>query len=104
MATLINLGVNYDKMKDFVNDKGYVNLNVWINDDVDQYNNNVSATVKQTKEQWEAKVPKVYVGNGKVTKSEGDIKVIEYQPKEELGSAQQSMAGRNVTEDDGLPF
>lgn len=108
MAGIIKFGVNYDKLKDFVNDKGYVNLTMFIDNDADQYNNNVTAVISQTKEQWENKVPKTYVGNGKVTKSDdGVLKAIEWQDNNALSGGEQSMAGRAAVDTsgtDGLPF
>lgn len=43
----------------------YVNISIIINDSVDQYGNDTSITIGQTKEEREAKASKVYIGNGK---------------------------------------
>lgn len=98
-AAIIKLGVNAQKLAQFVNDKGYVNLVLWVNEEPDQYNNNVSAQISKAKDSTE---PTVYVGNGKVTRVNGEVKAIEYQPANELGTQQQSMAGREV--EDSFPF
>jgi len=45
------------------NGKKYLNISVWINDEPDQYNNNGSIQVSQTKEEREAEVKKLYIGN-----------------------------------------
>ena len=64
MASIISVGV---KVADLVaNDKGYANINVAINDEVNQWGQNVSAWNQQSKEEREAKSDRKYVGNGKV--------------------------------------
>lgn len=45
------------------NGKKYLNITIWINDEPDQFNNNGSISINQTKEQREAKEKKVYIGN-----------------------------------------
>jgi hypothetical protein len=45
------------------NGKHYLNINVWVNDQVDQYGNQASLSISQTKEQREAKEKRVYIGN-----------------------------------------
>jgi RNA recognition motif-containing protein len=45
------------------NGKKYLNISVWINDEPDQYNNNGSIQVSQTKEEREAQSKKLYIGN-----------------------------------------
>ena len=49
-----------------VNAKGLkgIELTLSINDEGNQYDQNISAYVAQTKEEREAKKPKFYVGNG----------------------------------------
>lgn len=41
-------------------------ITISVNDKVDNYGNNVSAWIAQTKEERESKAPKKYIGNGKV--------------------------------------
>ena len=43
-----------------------IGITMSVNDTTDQYGNNVSAYVSQTREQREAKTPRYYIGNGKV--------------------------------------
>ena len=45
----------------------YYDISIFINDEVDQFNNIASLSAGQTKEEREAKVPKVYLGNLKRT-------------------------------------
>lgn len=52
----------------FVSEKSdgiYLNMNLGLKDEPDQYDNILSAWVSQTKEQREAKEEKLYLGNGK---------------------------------------
>ena len=74
MATILSVGVKVADLQ--VNDKGYANINVAINDEVNQWGQNASAWNQQTKEEREAKTPRSYVGNGKVvfTNDEGITK------------------------------
>ncbi len=71
MAVLSEIYIPVEKLKILavtVQKKGEkgISLIVSINDKVDQYAQNVSAHVKQTKEQQEAKKDRFYVGNGRV--------------------------------------
>jgi hypothetical protein len=45
----------------------YLSITVFINDEVDDYGNDASFIISQTKEQREAKEARVYLGNGKVS-------------------------------------
>lgn len=59
----------------------YLNLDVLIRDEVNQYNQNVAVYHSQNKEEREAKETKNYVGNGKAVWSKGEIVVVSSQPK-----------------------
>lgn len=50
------------------NGKKYLNINIWVNDDVDEYGQIGSLQISQTKDEREAKVKKVYIGNLKEPK------------------------------------
>ena len=94
-------------MSDRLEEKGYVNLTLFVDNEADKYDNNVTGIITQTKEQWENKLPKTYVGNGRVSSTKDEKMVaIEYKEKSSLGASTQSMAGRNVNTEgtDGLPF
>lgn len=55
-----------EKSKIIKGKKGsYLNITGFVNDEVDQYGNNVSIIVTQSKEEREVKTPRVYLGNGK---------------------------------------
>jgi hypothetical protein len=80
MSALINLSLRVDKLpkEKFVQGKDgavYYNFTIGVNDDSNQWGQNVSATDSQTKEEREAKKPKSYLGNGNVVWTDGNIKV-----------------------------
>ena len=59
-------------------DGSYSNYTMSVNDTQDKYGNNVAITIAQSKEEREAKKPKIYLGNGKVTWTDGKIVKAEY--------------------------
>jgi hypothetical protein len=55
-----------DKTRLIKGEKGtYLNIDIWINDEPDKYGNHVSISMRQSKEEREAKTSKTYIGNGK---------------------------------------
>jgi arginine decarboxylase-like protein len=62
-------------------DGSYSNYTMSVNDTQDKFGNNVAITIAQSKEEREAKKPKVYLGNGKVTWTDGKIVKAEYVEK-----------------------
>jgi hypothetical protein len=54
-----------------------ISLQIGINDETNKFGQNVSVSVSQSKEDREAKKNKFYIGNGKVFKTDGNIKVAE---------------------------
>jgi len=98
MSALINLSLRVDKLpkEKFVSGKDgavYYNFTIGVNDDSNQYGQNVSATDSQTKEEREAKKPKTYLGNGNVVWTDGNIKV-----------ADKKVEATAKEVDDNLPF
>jgi hypothetical protein len=84
-----------------VNAKGEkgVSLTISIGDETNQYGQNVSGFVSQTKEQREAQTPKYYVGNGKVFWTDGKIT--------KADAKQQEQSRQDPVKDNGsdeLPF
>jgi len=80
MSALINLSLRVDKLpkEKFVSGKDgavYYNFTIGVNDESNQWGQNVSATDSQTLEEREAKKPKSYLGNGNVVWTNGNIKV-----------------------------
>ena len=72
MGQLINAQINKTKLQGLVHytnkrtGEDSVNITISLNDAPDQYGNNASIWISQTKEERDAKAQKVYLGNGKV--------------------------------------
>jgi hypothetical protein len=82
MSTLINLSIDVTKVTKEALSKGkYLTLTIAISDEINQYNQNVSAWESQTKEDRESKVERNYVGNGKVIFTEGLITAVATEEK-----------------------
>ncbi len=101
MSALLNISIRVDKLpkEKFVQGKNgavYYNATVSVNDDTNQFGQNVSLTDSQTKEEREAKVAKNYIGNGKVVWTDGNIVRAEQQEQKESAPAQ--------AESNDLPF
>ena len=75
MSTLISGSIDLSKVdKSKLKDGKYLQVQISVNDTTDNYGNNVSITVNQTKEEREAKEKKTYLGNAKVVWTDGVIK------------------------------
>jgi len=85
------LGTISIKTKDGV----YKNYTLSINDDTNEYGQNLKMYEEQTKEQREAKVTKTYVGNGKIFWTDGKINIAEKVERETVSSS---------SSEDDLPF
>jgi hypothetical protein len=107
MATLISLSI---KTKAGV----YENYTISVNDETDQYGNNVAMWVEQNAEQRQNKERRTYVGNGKVIWTDGKSTLAERKEKpsnfQPQASNQQekiitnSAPQQSSLEDDDLPF
>jgi hypothetical protein len=95
MSALINVSLRVDKLpkEKFVQGKDgavFYNFTVSVNDESNQWGQNVSLTDSQTKEEREAKKPKSYLGNGTVVWTNGTIQLAEKKEgvatKEVVGS------------------
>ena len=98
MSALINVSLRVDKLpkEKFASGKDgavYYNFTVGVNDESNQWGQNVSLTDSQTKEEREAKKPKTYLGNGNVIWTHGTISVADKKAE----------ATASVV-DDNLPF
>jgi hypothetical protein len=81
MGALINLSLRVDQLpkEKFVagkDGKVYYNFTINVNDDANQFGQNVSAYDSQTKEEREAKKAKLYIGNGNVVWNDGKITTV----------------------------
>lgn len=78
--TIVNASLDLTKIpkaKIIKGKKGsYINITMFVNDDVDQFGNNASIIVSQTKEERESKEPRIYLGNGRTA-------ALNNQPKQE---------------------
>lgn len=99
MSALLNVSLRVDKLprEKFVMGKDgavYLNFTVAINDEANQFGQNVSLTDSQTKEERDAKKAKNYLGNGNVVWTDGKITAVKKE-----GQPQQA-----ALVDDNLPF
>jgi hypothetical protein len=79
MSAIMNVSLRVDALpkEKFVSGKDgkvYYNFTISVNDEVNQFGQNVSLTDSQNQEEREAKKPKVYLGNGTVVWTDGSIK------------------------------
>jgi hypothetical protein len=89
MSAIINVSMRVDALpkEKFISGKDgkvYYNFTVSVNDEPNQFGQNVSLTDSQTQEEREAKKPKVYLGNGNVVWTNGEIKTA---PKKDKATA-----------------
>ena len=106
MAGIAKGNLNLDKIqkdKIYVGKKGkYLGVVVTINDELDQFGNNGSITIEQTKEEREAKAPKVYLSNVKVVWSNGTFP--DKAPYEQNGQAPPPAPQQQAAAEPDLPF
>ena len=86
MGAIATISIDLNKLdesKKVIGKNGavYYNFNISINDQTDQYGNNVQVTNVQTKEQREAKEQRTFFGNGKVFWTDGKINAAEKNPQ-----------------------
>ena len=104
MATILNTSINLSKIpKEEIIDgkKGkYLPVTITINDEIDQFGQQGSLTVRQSKEQRESKEAKVYLGNVTVVWTNGHN--VEPAPRDNIQSAPVATKPQPVADD--LPF
>lgn len=102
MSALINVSINLDKLPKQKIVKGkagnYYNFTLSVNDDTNQYGQNVSVFDSQTKEEREAKKSKDYLGNGQVVWTDGRCTKAVFQSKES------NVELKQTTVSNDLPF
>jgi len=86
MSTLINGSIRVDKLpkEKFIKGKDgavYYNFTISVQDET-RYGNNVAFMDSQTKEERDAKMPKNYLGNGKVVWTDGTVTLAEREEKQ----------------------
>jgi len=105
MAVLADMWIKKETLKtllDTVSKKGEngVALTIAINDETNQWGQNLSSYVSQTKEQREAKADRYYTGNGKVFWTDGKITRAEKQEEVSTNASPEVIE----EEEDDLPF
>ena len=106
MASIIATSINLNKIpkdKIIAGAKGkYLPITITLNDELDQFGNNGPVVVQQTKEERDAKVEKVYLGNVKVVwTNDNNVGVA---PKEAQAAPQAQAAPAAAAPVDDLPF
>ena len=104
MASILKTSINLNdipKDKIINGKKGkYLPITITLNDEVDQFGNQGPVMVEQTKEERDAKIAKVYLGNVKVVWTNGTN--VEAATRQDAG--QQIAKQAAVPADDDLPF
>jgi hypothetical protein len=104
MASILKTSINLNdipKDKIINGKKGkYLPITITLNDEVDQFGNQGPVLVEQSKEERDAKVAKVYLGNVKVVWTNGTN--VAAAPRQDVGAPVTQRAPA-VVEDD-LPF
>ena len=104
MATILNTSINLSKIpKEEIIDgkKGkYIPVTITINDDIDQFGQQGSVIVRQSKEQRENKEAKVYLGNINVVWTNGQN--VEPAPRDNMQPEPAATKPEPVADD--LPF
>jgi arginine decarboxylase-like protein len=94
MGSLISIKI---KGKDGV----YKNYTISVSDETNEYGQNVSMYIEQSKEDRDAKKPRTYVGNGRVMWTDGNIQIA--QKKESAEPTQKTEPTQENDEYD-LPY
>ena len=107
MAGIIKTSINLSaipKNKIIEGKKGkYLPITITLNDEVDQFGNQGPLMVEQSKEEREAKVPKVYLGNVKVVWTNGQN--VDAAPRMDQGGGAPPPPQRQAPQVvDDLPF
>jgi hypothetical protein len=104
MAGLVNISLDLSKIdKTKIKDGKYLNAIIAIGDDTNQYGQNASAYISQTKEEREAKDNRVYFGNGKVVWNDG--KIVNAERVDQVTNAEQNPVREKAANDiDDLLF
>lgn len=106
MATLGNVYIKLDTLKKLVEvleskKENGISIDISINNETNQYGQNLTSYVSQSKEDRDNKKPRYYVGNGKVFWTDGSIKVAD---KVESNTPTESNNNTSQEEEDPFPF
>jgi hypothetical protein len=104
MASIIKTSINLDaiqKDKIIQGKKGkYLPIVITINNDVDNFGNSGPVIIEQSKDERDAKAPKIYLGNVKVVWTDGNN--VSAAPAQ--GNTQSISAASLAPQADDLPF
>lgn len=104
MAGIIKTSINLSsipKDKIIEGKKGkYLPITITVNDEVDQFGNQGPVIVSQSKEERDAKIEKVYLGNAQVVWTNGQFP----SPPPRDGQAPQAASAPSPAAEDDLPF
>ena len=108
MATLINAYFTKAKLQEMINaaDKG-IAVTIAVNDEANNYQQNVVVSKAQSKEEREAKTPKTYYGNGQVVWTDGKVTLApkkDAQPTLPANHAEIKIALEKYDPVEDLPF
>ena len=105
MASIIKANIDLNKIpkdKIYVGKKGkYLPVTITINDELGNYGDSGPIIVEQSKEERDAKAPKVYLGNVKVVWTNGTN--VDVAPRED-GQQQSAPVALTGDSDNDLPF
>ena len=91
MSAIISAYISVAKLKEILetvegkNEKGFA-FTCTLNDEANQYGQNVACFAEQSKEQREAKAPRYYFANGKVVWTSGSVTVAPKKEKDAVAS------------------
>ena len=107
MAGIIKTSINLSaipKEAIIVGKKGkYLPVTITVNDEVDQFGNQGPVIVSQSKEEREAKTPKVYLGNSQVVWTNGELPQPAPRDNQQAQATMAAQAPSSPAVDD-LPF
>ena len=106
MASIIKTSINLQnipKEKIFNGKKGsYLPITITLNDDFDQFGNQGPVCVEQSKEERDAKAPRVYLGNVKIVWTNGNNVAV--APRDDQQGQQNQPTQPAASTVDDLPF
>ena len=105
MAAIISAKIDLnkiDKTKIYKGAKGnYYPVTITLNDEVSQYGSNGYMATEQTKDERDAKIPKVFLGDIKVVWTNG---VAPTKADQDSGGYNAGTTQNPIQQNDGLPF
>jgi len=97
MAKILSGGIDLTKIdktkiatrtaegKEFKNGGKFLNVQIFLRDEPDQFGNNASISINQTEEERENKEPRIYLGNAKIVWEGDNTPISEREPQQAEG-------------------